>query len=102
MDVNHYSGDDQYLFKKCCDCVPEEEIQYILHHYHSLDFGSHFGGQRTAMKVLKCGIYMPNIFKDANSFVMQCDSCRRSGNVSRRYEMPLHGIMEVELLMYGV
>lgn len=49
------------------------------------------------MKVLQCGFYRPTIFKDAHSFVMQCDICQRSGNISKKHEMPLHKIMKVEL-----
>lgn len=34
---------------------------------------------------------------------MECDSCRRSENISRSHEMPLHGIMEVDLFdVWGI
>lgn len=54
-------------------CVTEEEIHDILYHYHSSEYGDHFGSQRTTMKVLQQGFYWPTLFKDANSFVKQYD-----------------------------
>lgn len=78
-------------------------MQDILHHCHSSNHGGHFGGQRTAIKVLQSGFYWPTIFKDAYSIVMHRDRCQRSGNISRIQEMPLHGILEVELFdVWGI
>ena len=55
------------------------------------------------MKVLQSGFYWPTLFKDSNTYVKQCDRCQRSGNLSRRQEMPLHGILEVELFdVWGI
>ena len=61
-DVKHYLWDDPYLYKHCPDqiirrCVPEEEIINILRHCHSLECGGHFGGARTATKVLQSRFY---------------------------------------------
>lgn len=39
------------------------------------------------------GFYWPTLFKDAYLFVVQCDRCRRSGNISMRHEMFLHKIL---------
>ena len=87
-DVKHYLWDEPYLYKHCSDqiirrCVPEEEILDILRHYHYLEYGGHFGGARTAAKVLQSGFYWPTLFKDAHSFVAACDHCQRTGNISR-------------------
>ncbi|XP_062080347.1 uncharacterized protein LOC133785106 [Humulus lupulus] len=78
-------------------CVPEEEMLSILTHCHSLHCGGHFGGTRTAAKVLQSGFYWPTLFKDANDFVKSCDRCQRTGNISRRDQMPMTGVLEVEL-----
>ena len=108
LDVKHYLWDDPYLYKHCPDqiirrCVPEEEIINILRHCHSLECGGHFGGARTAAKVLQSGFYWPTLFKDAHSFVVACDRCQRTGNLSRRNEMPLNNILEVELFdVWGI
>ncbi|XP_062103296.1 uncharacterized protein LOC133814340 [Humulus lupulus] len=70
-------------------CVPEEEMLSILTHCHSLHCGGHFGGTRTAAKVLQSGFYWPTLFKDANDFVKSCDRCQRTRNISRRDQMPM-------------
>lgn len=41
--------------------------------------------------------FWPTLFKVAHAFVSACYGCQRSGNLSRRNEMPLQNIMEVEL-----
>ncbi|XP_062093825.1 uncharacterized protein LOC133799849 [Humulus lupulus] len=81
-DVRHYFWEEPYLFKQCVDqmirrCVPEQEMEDILRHCHSSPCGGHFGGNRTASK--------------------------RVGNISRRNEMPLTNILEVELFdVWGI
>jgi len=37
------------------------------------------------------------LFQNAYSYVKTCDACQRTGNISRRNEMPLKNIVEVEL-----
>ncbi|KAL4281095.1 hypothetical protein GQ457_03G019720 [Hibiscus cannabinus] len=51
----------------------------------------------TAAKALQSGFYWPTLFKDAHNFYKACDRCQRTGNISRRNEMSLQGILEVEL-----
>jgi len=48
-------------------------------------------------KVLQAGFYLSTLFKDARKFVMICDRCQQTGNISKRHEMPQSGILEVEL-----
>ncbi|XP_062103691.1 uncharacterized protein LOC133814788 [Humulus lupulus] len=69
-DVKHYYWDDPFLFKQCPDlivrrCVPEREMKDILFHCHASPTGGHFGGARTAAKVLECGFYWPTLYKDS-------------------------------------
>ena len=59
--------------------------------------GGHFRGNRTAAKLLQSEFYWPRLFKDAHVFVSTCDRCQRMGNISRRDEGLLKGILEVEL-----
>ncbi|KAL4366469.1 hypothetical protein GQ457_05G021760 [Hibiscus cannabinus] len=97
-----YFWDEPYLFKQCADqiirrCIPKEEQQTILEQCHSAPYGGHFGGNRTAAKVLQSGFYWPTLHKDAQLFCQQCDRCQRTGNISKRNEMPLQNILEVEL-----
>ncbi|KAK8538818.1 hypothetical protein V6N12_034526 [Hibiscus sabdariffa] len=103
-----YFWDEPYLFKQCADqiirrCIPEEEQQLILEQCHSAPYGGHFGGNRTAAKVLQSGLYWPTLHRDAQLFCQQCDRCQRTGNISRRNEMPLQNILEVELFdVWGI
>ena len=70
-------------------------MESILNHYHTLACGEHFGGSRTAAKVLQSGFYWT--FKDAHQFVSTCDKCQRMGSISKLDEPPLQPILKVEL-----
>nr|XP_016456314.1 PREDICTED: uncharacterized protein LOC107780303 [Nicotiana tabacum] len=101
-DVRSYVWDEPFLFKSCIDqlmirCVPESEINVILHECHASPYGSHHAGDKTTAKVLQSGFYWPKVFKDPHEFVRICDRCQRTGTITKRHEMPLHGIMEVEI-----
>ena len=106
--LKHYYWDEPILYRHCADqvirrCVPEDEMHSILNHCHTLSCGGHFGGQRTAAKVLQSGFYWPSLFKDAHQFVSTCDKCQRMGNISRKDEPPMHHILEVELFdLWGI
>ncbi|PIN10844.1 DNA-directed DNA polymerase [Handroanthus impetiginosus] len=98
----------RFLFKQCFDnilryCVPEVEINDILKQCHASPYGVHFQGDKIAAKILQSGFYWPTLFKDAHSFVANCERCHRIGNISKRYEMPLNTILEVELFnVWGI
>ncbi|KAK8690793.1 hypothetical protein V6N13_074319 [Hibiscus sabdariffa] len=101
-NAKDYFWDEPYLFKQCPDqiikrCIPEEEQQQILEQCHSAPYGRHFGGNRTTTKVLQSGLYWPTLHRDAQIFCQQCDRCQRTRNISKRNEMPLQNILEVEL-----
>ena len=106
--LKHYYWEEPILYRHCADqvirrCVPEDEMHSILNHCHTLSCGGHFGGQRTAAKVLQSGFYWPSLFKDAHQFVSTCDKCQRMGNISRKDEPPTHPILEVELFdLWGI
>ena len=107
-DVKLYYWDEPYLFKQGADqiirrCVAEEEVVGILQHCHSSPYGGHYGGFRTAAKVLQSGFFWPSLFKDAHEFARMCDRCQRVGNISQRHEMPLNNILEVEIFdVWGI
>ena len=106
--LKHYYWEEPILYRHCADqvirrCVPEDEMNSILDHCHTLPCGGHFGGQRTAAKVLQSGFYWPSLFKDAHQFVSTCDKCQRMGNISKKDEPPMHPILEVELFdLWGI
>ncbi|KAK9035209.1 hypothetical protein V6N11_077257 [Hibiscus sabdariffa] len=107
-DAKFFYWNEPYLFKHCADqvlrrCVSEEEQKDIMYHCHAAACGGHFGGNRTAAKILQSGFYWPTLFKDAHTFAKACDRCQRTGNISRRNEMPLQNILEVELFdVWGI
>ncbi|KAL1299995.1 hypothetical protein AAHE18_18G148100 [Arachis hypogaea] len=85
-DAKYYLWDEPYLFKRCTDGIIR-----------------HFGGERTATKVLQCGFYWPTLYKDSREFVRNCDSCQRDGNLPHGYAMPQQGILEIELFdVWGI
>ncbi|KAL4303062.1 hypothetical protein GQ457_10G009490 [Hibiscus cannabinus] len=93
-DAKFFYWDEPYLFKQCADqvlrrCVSEDEQKDIMYHCHIASCGGHFGGNRTAAKILESGFYRPTLFKDAHAFSKACDRCKRTGNISRRNKMPL-------------
>ena len=106
--MKHYLWEDPILFKQCVDqiirrCVPESEVGEILTHFHSLECGGHFNGQRTMTKVLLSGFYWHSIFKDAHLFAKSNDRCQRTWNIGRQNEIPLTNILEVELFyVWGI
>ena len=106
--LKHYYWEEPILYRHCADqvirrCVPEDEMHGILNHCHTLPCGGHFGGQRTAAKVLQSGFYWPTLFKDTHQFVSTCDKCQRMGNISKKDEPPMHPILEVELFdLWGI
>ncbi|GJW35335.1 reverse transcriptase domain-containing protein [Tanacetum coccineum] len=73
-------------------CVAGNEILDILEHCHSGPTGGHHSASITGRKVYESGFYWPSIFKDAKDYVMRCDACQRSGNISSRSEMPQNNI----------
>ncbi|KAL4281752.1 hypothetical protein GQ457_03G018580 [Hibiscus cannabinus] len=103
-----YFWDEPYLFKQCVDqiirrCIPEEEQHLILEQCHSAPYGGHFSWNRTVAKVLQYGLYWPTLHRDAQLFCQQFDRCQRTVNISRRNEMPLQNILEVELFdVWGI
>ncbi|KAK6120517.1 hypothetical protein DH2020_045740 [Rehmannia glutinosa] len=56
-----------------------------------------------AAKVLQSGLYWPTLFNDCYLYVQQCDRCQRMGNISRKHEMPMTNVIEVELFdVWGI
>ncbi|GKC90309.1 reverse transcriptase domain-containing protein [Tanacetum coccineum] len=89
--VKNYFWDEPYAFKLCPDnimrrCVAGNEISKILAHCHSGPTGGHHSASVTGRRVYEI------IFKDAKDYVVRCDACQRSGNISSRSEMPQNNI----------
>ncbi|GJV79042.1 putative nucleotidyltransferase, ribonuclease H [Tanacetum coccineum] len=100
--VKNYFWDEPYVFRLCIDnvmrrCVVGSEILEILAHCHSGPTGGHHSASITGRKVYESGFFWPSIFKDVKDYVMRCDACQRSGNISSRSEMPQNNIQVCEV-----
>ncbi|WJZ87580.1 hypothetical protein VitviT2T_006950 [Vitis vinifera] len=106
--IHAYYWEEPFLFKYYADqiirkCVPEEEQQGILSHYHESACGGHFASQKTAMKVLQSGFSWPSLFKDAHIMCRSYDRCQRLGKLTRRNQMPMNPILIVDLFdVWGI
>ncbi|XP_022864670.1 uncharacterized protein LOC111384595, partial [Olea europaea var. sylvestris] len=92
-------GPDQIIRR----CIPKDEVPEILEHCHSSAYVGHFEASKTAAKILQSSFYWPTLFKDTFEYVKRCDKCQRTGNISRRNEMPLNYILEVKIFdVWGI
>ncbi|GJT25258.1 reverse transcriptase domain-containing protein [Tanacetum coccineum] len=96
-DLKHYFWEEPYLFKVCSDgmirrCISGPESRTILDQCHHRPTGGHYGPNITAKKVLDSGFYWPTIIKEAHTLVRLCEACQKTGNISKRDEMPLNNI----------
>ncbi|GJY31466.1 reverse transcriptase domain-containing protein [Tanacetum coccineum] len=57
----------------------------------------HHSASVTGRKVYEAGFYWPSIFRDAKDYVMKCDACQKSGNISSQNEMPHNNIQVCEV-----
>ena len=84
-------------------CVPKIEQGGIMGKCRGSPYGGHFAGDRTTQKILQSGFYWPTPFKDYFEWVKHCDNYQRMGNISRRNEMPLQGILVVQIFdVWGI
>ncbi|XP_071924932.1 uncharacterized protein [Coffea arabica] len=58
--------------------------------------GGHFSTSKTVANVWQSGFYCLIMYRDAREYVKNCDACQRTGNISRKNEMPLTTFLEVE------
>ncbi|GJU62572.1 reverse transcriptase domain-containing protein [Tanacetum coccineum] len=101
-DLKNYFWEDPYLLKVCSDgmirrCVSGPETRIILDQCHHGPTGGHYGPNTTAKKVLDSGFYWPDIIKEAHTLVHLCEVCQKTGNISKRDEMPLNSIQVCEI-----
>ncbi|GJU40674.1 reverse transcriptase domain-containing protein [Tanacetum coccineum] len=107
-DLKHYFWEEPYLFKVCSDgmirrCISGPETRTILDQCHHEPTGGHYGLNIIAKKVLDSGFYWPTIIKQAHTLVRLCEACQRTGNISKRDEMPLNNIQVCEIFdIWGI
>ena len=84
-------------------CVLESEKCKIVNECHASPYMGHFFGERTAHKILQSGFYWPTIFRDCTEWVKLCDKCQKIRNISSRNEIPLRGILVVQIFyVWGI
>ncbi|GJT44144.1 reverse transcriptase domain-containing protein [Tanacetum coccineum] len=96
-DLKYYFWEEPYLFKVCSDgmirhCISGPECRIILDQCHHGPICGHYGPNITAKKVPDLGFYWPTIIKEAHTLVRLCEACQKTGNISKRDEMPLNNI----------
>nr|GEU64691.1 reverse transcriptase domain-containing protein [Tanacetum cinerariifolium] len=105
-DIEHYFWEEPYLFKVCSDgmirrCISRAETRTILDQCHHGPTGVHYGPNVTAKKVLDLGFYWLTIIKEAHTLVRLCEACQKTGNISKRDEMPLTNIQMICKIQQG-
>ncbi|GJS08775.1 reverse transcriptase domain-containing protein [Tanacetum coccineum] len=84
-------------------CISRPETRTILDQCHHGPTGGHYGPNINAKKVLDSGFYWPKIIKEAHTLVCLCEACQRTGNISKRDEMPLKNIQVCEIFdIWGI
>ncbi|GKE16878.1 reverse transcriptase domain-containing protein [Tanacetum coccineum] len=107
-DLKHYFWEEPYIFKVCSDgmirrCISGPETRTILDQCHHRPTGGHYGPNITAEKVLDLGFYWPTIIKETHTLVRLCEACQKTGNISKRDEMPLNNIQVCEIFdIWGI
>lgn len=76
---------------------PEKEVEHVLYDFHASPYGGYHGGDRTNAKVLQSGFYWPTLFKDTHAVLKKYDQCQRMGTITRKHDMPLTNILEIEI-----
>ncbi|GJS56528.1 reverse transcriptase domain-containing protein [Tanacetum coccineum] len=78
------------------DKFPDEHLKILKAKLNTKAMGHH-SASVTGRKVYKAGFYRPSIFRDTKDYVMKCNTCQKSGNISSRNEMPQNNIQVCEV-----
>ncbi|GJR32643.1 reverse transcriptase domain-containing protein [Tanacetum coccineum] len=107
-NLKHYFWEEPYLFKVCFDgmirrYISGPETRTILDQCHHGLTGGHYRPNITAKKVLDSGFYWLKIIKEAHTLVRLCEACQKTGNISKRDEMPLNNIQVCKIFdIWGI
>ncbi|XP_054778453.1 uncharacterized protein LOC129286523 [Prosopis cineraria] len=103
-----YIWEPPLMWKICSDkvirrCVDDVDVPSILEFCHSHACGGHFSSNKTARKVLDCGLYWPSLFKDSYEFCKACLKCQKVSSWGKRHEMPQQPILFCEIFdVWGI
>ena len=76
-------------------CVPEIEQGGIMEKHHASPYRGNFAGDKTTQKNSPIRFLLAYYIQRLFEWVNHCDNCQRMGNIIRRNEMPLQGILVV-------
>nr|GEV25935.1 reverse transcriptase domain-containing protein [Tanacetum cinerariifolium] len=82
---------DEPWFTDFANYLEGSKTHTILDQCHHGPTGEHYG-PNTIAKVLDLGFYWLIIIKEAHTLVHLCEACQKTGNISKRDEMPLNNI----------
>ncbi|GJQ93208.1 DNA-directed DNA polymerase [Tanacetum coccineum] len=78
--------------EETADEFPDEHLMVLKTELNNNKPWGHHSASVTGRKVYESGFFLPTIFKDAKDYMMRCDACQRSRNISSRSEMPQNNI----------
>lgn len=58
-------------------CISHKEGQVLLEESHSGEVGAHKGARALMGKILRLGVYGPNVYKDATSVAKNFRECQK-------------------------
>ncbi|GJR19587.1 reverse transcriptase domain-containing protein [Tanacetum coccineum] len=79
------------------DKFPDEHLMILKAKLNDEEPWGHHSASVTGRKVYEAGFYWPSIFRDAKDYVMKCDACQKSRNISSQNEMPQNNIQVCEV-----
>lgn len=103
LKVKYYIWDNPYFYKYCLNqiitkCIPKGKTQAILKMCYDDAYGSHFTTKKINAKVVEPqSLYWNMMMKDAWNHIKSCKRCQNMGLINKRWSMPLHDILIVEV-----
>jgi hypothetical protein len=77
-------------------CVLDHERQDILWECHNRFARGHVGGKATMQEFFQARLWWTSLFKDEKAYSRSCDVCQRVGKPSRRDELPLQLVQDLQ------
>ncbi|GKC93651.1 reverse transcriptase domain-containing protein [Tanacetum coccineum] len=71
-----------FMKEEIADEFPDEHLMVLKTELNNDEPWGHHSASVTRRKVYESGFFWPSIFKDAKDYVIRCDACQRSGNMS--------------------
>ena len=63
-------------------CIPENNTQYLLYHYHDTLLAAHQGVTRMYLTIRE-KFFVPRLFDNIRRYVQSCDICQKTRNMEK-------------------